>query len=98
MHGLRRKGEDPPLLFLALGTELFDRTGLTGDGGKAHSDHLLASVASSGHQFCERCPWGQRTCCFCQSTWKALTPYPVWCCHPPSCLSGPISSIPNSAW
>src|SRR5258708_3662809 len=48
MHRLRGKGQDPPLVLLALGTERFDRTGMTGDGRKAHPYHLLASVVSSG--------------------------------------------------
>src|SRR5207247_10014313 len=46
--GLRRKGDDPPFVLFPLGTELCDRTDLTGDVGKAHSYHLLASVMSSG--------------------------------------------------
>src|SRR5436309_581032 len=47
MHGLRGERQDSALILLPLGTELFDWTGLTGDGRKAHADHLLASVVSS---------------------------------------------------
>src|SRR6266849_1982436 len=58
MHGLRRECQDAALMVLSLGTELFDRTGMTGDGGKAHPDHLLAVVVSSGAPVLREVPLG----------------------------------------
>src|SRR5262249_26377251 len=43
MHRLRGERQDSALVLLPLGTQLFDRTGLTGGGGKAYPDHLLAA-------------------------------------------------------
>src|SRR5512135_2508960 len=58
MHGLRGERQDPALILLPLGTQLFDRTGLTGDGGKAQPDHLLASVVSSRAPVLREMPLG----------------------------------------
>lgn len=45
-------------VLLLLGPALFDRTGMTGDGGKAHSFHLLASVVPSGAPVLREMPLG----------------------------------------
>src|SRR5260370_18154530 len=79
---------------LPLCFSLLVQRALTGQAWQVTAEKLTRITSSPrlcrpGHQCCERCPWGHRTCCCCQSTWKALPPYPLSCCHPPSCLRGP---------
>ncbi|HYT34276.1 MAG TPA: hypothetical protein VEL69_04525, partial [Ktedonobacteraceae bacterium] len=58
MNGLRRKGYNPAFVLLPLGSQLFDGTSLTGDRRKAHPDHLLAAIVSSGAPVLREVPLG----------------------------------------
>src|SRR5712691_2481831 len=58
MHGLRGERHDSALMVLSPGTGLFDRTGLAGDGGKAHPNHLLTVGGSSRTPVLRELPLG----------------------------------------
>ena len=56
-------------------TVIIDTEGQTEDISEKRTQITSSPrLCRPGHQFCERCPWGQRTCCLSQSTWNALTP------------------------
>ncbi len=90
MDGLRRKGQDPAFVFLPFATELFDGTSLTGDSRKAHPDHLLAAIVSSGAPVLRELPLG--------TAHLLLVPIHLECAHAIACRVLPSALLFERAY